>query len=66
MPSTVLPGKFNDDIECELVVYKQEPHIFHLTDHGIRCGAGIEIPDNTMTRILDAYHQCRMQLGPAK
>eukprot|EP00959_Pyramimonas_sp_CCMP1952_P457462 9474973-Pyramimonas_sp.AAC.1 len=26
----------------------------------------MEIPDQTMTSILDAYHQCRMQFGPAK
>eukprot|EP00959_Pyramimonas_sp_CCMP1952_P006445 134838-Pyramimonas_sp.AAC.1 len=26
----------------------------------------MEIPDKTMTSILDAYHQCRTQFGPAK
>eukprot|EP00959_Pyramimonas_sp_CCMP1952_P338865 7096510-Pyramimonas_sp.AAC.1 len=26
----------------------------------------MEIPDKTMTSILDAYHQCWMRFGPAK
>eukprot|EP00959_Pyramimonas_sp_CCMP1952_P465892 9489079-Pyramimonas_sp.AAC.1 len=26
----------------------------------------MEIQDKTMTSILDAYHQCRMQFGPAE
>eukprot|EP00959_Pyramimonas_sp_CCMP1952_P372088 7791364-Pyramimonas_sp.AAC.1 len=26
----------------------------------------MEIPDKTITSILDAYHQCLMQFGPAK
>eukprot|EP00959_Pyramimonas_sp_CCMP1952_P298779 6249442-Pyramimonas_sp.AAC.1 len=26
----------------------------------------MEIPDKSMTTILDAYHQCWMQFGPAK
>eukprot|EP00959_Pyramimonas_sp_CCMP1952_P150166 3142340-Pyramimonas_sp.AAC.1 len=46
--------------------YIQEHYIFHLIDRGIRYATGIEIPDETMTSILDAYHQCWMQVGPAK
>eukprot|EP00959_Pyramimonas_sp_CCMP1952_P200833 4200568-Pyramimonas_sp.AAC.1 len=46
--------------------YRQEQHIFCLIDRCIRCCAGLDIPDNTMTSILDACHQCWMQTGPAK
>eukprot|EP00959_Pyramimonas_sp_CCMP1952_P078485 1640403-Pyramimonas_sp.AAC.1 len=46
--------------------YNQEHHIFHITDRCIRFAIGIEIPDESMASILDAYHQCWMQLGPAQ
>eukprot|EP00959_Pyramimonas_sp_CCMP1952_P010401 217790-Pyramimonas_sp.AAC.1 len=66
MPSTALPGKFNEEIECDLMYHKQEHHIFHSIDHRIRYATGMEIPDKTMTSIQGAYHQCWMQFGPAK
>eukprot|EP00959_Pyramimonas_sp_CCMP1952_P419493 8786730-Pyramimonas_sp.AAC.1 len=60
MPSTALPGKFNDEVECDLMFYNQEHKIFQIIDRCIRYAAGMEIPDKTMTTILDAYHQCWM------
>eukprot|EP00959_Pyramimonas_sp_CCMP1952_P377107 7898854-Pyramimonas_sp.AAC.1 len=66
MLSTASPGKFNDAVDCDLVFYKQQHHIFHIIDRCIRYATGMEIPDKTMTTILDAYHQCWMQSGPAK
>eukprot|EP00959_Pyramimonas_sp_CCMP1952_P365426 7653266-Pyramimonas_sp.AAC.1 len=48
------------------MVYTQEHHVFRIIDRCLRCGAGIETPDKTMTSILDAHHQCWMQVGPAK
>eukprot|EP00959_Pyramimonas_sp_CCMP1952_P128996 2697575-Pyramimonas_sp.AAC.2 len=29
MPSTALPGKFNEEFECDLMFYKQEHSICH-------------------------------------
>eukprot|EP00959_Pyramimonas_sp_CCMP1952_P080833 1688670-Pyramimonas_sp.AAC.1 len=46
--------------------YIQERSIFHTIDRCIRYATGIQIPDKTMTSILDAYHQCWVQFGPAK
>eukprot|EP00959_Pyramimonas_sp_CCMP1952_P342037 7165239-Pyramimonas_sp.AAC.1 len=68
MPSTALPGKFNEGVECNLMFYKQEHHIFNSIDRCVRYATGIEIPDKIMTRILDAYHQCWRwrQFGPAR
>eukprot|EP00959_Pyramimonas_sp_CCMP1952_P323669 6774121-Pyramimonas_sp.AAC.1 len=66
MPSTALPGKLNEEVECDLTFCKQEHKIFHSIDRCIRCATGTEIPDKTMTSILDAHHQCWMQFGPAK
>eukprot|EP00959_Pyramimonas_sp_CCMP1952_P055706 1164145-Pyramimonas_sp.AAC.1 len=66
MPSTALPGKFNEEVECDLVFYKQEHNTFHIIGRCIRYATGIEIPGKTMTSILDAYHQCWMQFGPAR
>eukprot|EP00959_Pyramimonas_sp_CCMP1952_P012139 256199-Pyramimonas_sp.AAC.1 len=66
MPSTALPGKFNEGAECNLMFYKQEHPIFHSFDRCIRYTTGMEMPEKTMTSILDAYHPCWMQLGPAK
>ena len=66
MPSTALPGKFNDEVECDLFFYKQENSVFHIVDRCIRFGAGMEISDKSMTQVLNAYHQCWMQFGPAK
>eukprot|EP00959_Pyramimonas_sp_CCMP1952_P451660 9456680-Pyramimonas_sp.AAC.1 len=60
MPSTALPCNFNEEVECDLMLYKQEHHIFHIIDRCIRYATGIEVPDKTMTTILDAYHQCWM------
>eukprot|EP00959_Pyramimonas_sp_CCMP1952_P069710 1455333-Pyramimonas_sp.AAC.1 len=66
MPSTACPGEFNEEVECDLMFYKREHHIFHIMDRCIRYATGIEIPDKTMTSIQDAYHQYWMQFGPAK
>eukprot|EP00959_Pyramimonas_sp_CCMP1952_P348832 7308548-Pyramimonas_sp.AAC.1 len=66
MPSTALPGEFNEEVECDLMFYRQEDTMFHMIDRCIRYATGIEIPDKTATTILDAYHQCWMQFGPAK
>ena len=38
----------------------------HTVDICIRFGAGLEIKDKSMTEVLNAYHQCWMQFGPAK
>eukprot|EP00959_Pyramimonas_sp_CCMP1952_P332932 6971763-Pyramimonas_sp.AAC.1 len=64
MPS--IPGKFNDEVDCDLMFYKQEHTIFHIIDRCPRSATGMELPDTSMTTILDAYHQCWMQFGPAK
>eukprot|EP00959_Pyramimonas_sp_CCMP1952_P068637 1432622-Pyramimonas_sp.AAC.1 len=32
MPSTTLPGKFNAEVECDLMFYRQEHKIFHVID----------------------------------
>eukprot|EP00959_Pyramimonas_sp_CCMP1952_P114632 2396693-Pyramimonas_sp.AAC.1 len=61
MPSTALPGKFNEEGGCDLVFYKQEHNTIC-----VRYATGIWIPDKTMTCILDAYNQSWMQFGPAK
>eukprot|EP00959_Pyramimonas_sp_CCMP1952_P089730 1877568-Pyramimonas_sp.AAC.1 len=66
MPSTALPGKFSGEVECDLMLYKQEHRIFHIFDRCIRYADGVEIPDKTITNILDAYHKWWMQFGPAK
>eukprot|EP00959_Pyramimonas_sp_CCMP1952_P371297 7775457-Pyramimonas_sp.AAC.1 len=66
MPSTALPGKCIEEVDCDLMVYKQEHNIFHIIDRCIRYATRIEIPGNTMTSILYAYHQCWMQSGRAK
>eukprot|EP00959_Pyramimonas_sp_CCMP1952_P099137 2072708-Pyramimonas_sp.AAC.1 len=66
MPSIALPGKFNDEVDCDLMSYKQEHNRFHSIDRCIRYATGMEMPDKTVTTILDAFHQCWMQFGPAK
>eukprot|EP00959_Pyramimonas_sp_CCMP1952_P030194 633045-Pyramimonas_sp.AAC.1 len=66
MPSTALFGKLNEDVECDLMFYKQEHNIFHIIDLCARYAAGKEIPDKTKTSIRDAYHQRWMQIGLAK
>eukprot|EP00959_Pyramimonas_sp_CCMP1952_P170575 3564660-Pyramimonas_sp.AAC.1 len=66
MPSTELPGIFNEEVEGDLMFFKQERKIFHIIGRCLRYGIGMEIPDKTMTTILDAYHQCWMQFGPAQ
>eukprot|EP00959_Pyramimonas_sp_CCMP1952_P176546 3689723-Pyramimonas_sp.AAC.1 len=58
IPSTALPGKSNEEVECDLMLYKQERNIFHTIDRCIRYATGMEMPDKTMTSVLDAYHQC--------
>ena len=66
MPSVSLPGRFNEEVECDLFFYKQEHIVFHIIDRCIRWAAGTEIPDKTMHTVLDAYHTTWMQHGPAK
>eukprot|EP00959_Pyramimonas_sp_CCMP1952_P418321 8763520-Pyramimonas_sp.AAC.1 len=66
MPSTALPGKFNEEVACDLMFYKQEHNTINIMDRCIRYATGSEIPAKTMTSILDAYHQCWMQFGPVK
>eukprot|EP00959_Pyramimonas_sp_CCMP1952_P039197 820523-Pyramimonas_sp.AAC.1 len=60
IPSDALPGKFQEEVECDMMFYKQENQIFHIIDRCIRYATGIGKPDKTMTSILDAYHQCWM------
>eukprot|EP00959_Pyramimonas_sp_CCMP1952_P046412 969350-Pyramimonas_sp.AAC.1 len=66
LSATALPGKFNLEVECDMMFYKQEHKIFHMIDRCVRYAIGVEIPDKAMTSILDAYHQCWMQFGLAK
>eukprot|EP00959_Pyramimonas_sp_CCMP1952_P228522 4777593-Pyramimonas_sp.AAC.1 len=66
MPSTALPGKFIEEAECDLMFHKQDIRIFRIIGRCIRFATGMDIPDKTMTSILDARHQCWMQFGPAK
>eukprot|EP00959_Pyramimonas_sp_CCMP1952_P162815 3403632-Pyramimonas_sp.AAC.1 len=66
MPATALPGKCNEEVECDLMFYKQEHNLFHIIHRCMRYATGIEIPGKTMTTILDADHQCWMHFGPAK
>eukprot|EP00959_Pyramimonas_sp_CCMP1952_P266542 5572328-Pyramimonas_sp.AAC.1 len=61
VPSTALPGAFNEKVECNLMFFEQERNILHIIDRCIRYATGTEIPDKTMTSILDAYHLCWMQ-----
>eukprot|EP00959_Pyramimonas_sp_CCMP1952_P173541 3626380-Pyramimonas_sp.AAC.1 len=61
MPSTALPGKCNDEAECDLMFRKQDHRACRIIGRASRCGAGIEMPDKTMTSILDAHRQCWMQ-----
>eukprot|EP00959_Pyramimonas_sp_CCMP1952_P166477 3479837-Pyramimonas_sp.AAC.1 len=49
MPSTALLGKFNEEVECDLMFYKKEHRIFHSIDRCIRYATGIEIPGKTMS-----------------
>ena len=39
--------------------------VFHIIDRCIRFAAGQEMPDKTMTSLMEAYHQVWMQHGPA-
>eukprot|EP00959_Pyramimonas_sp_CCMP1952_P147149 3079875-Pyramimonas_sp.AAC.1 len=66
MPSTTLPGKFNEEVECHLMFYKQEHTICQIIDRCSRDATGIAIPYKTVASILDPYHQCWMQFGLAK
>eukprot|EP00959_Pyramimonas_sp_CCMP1952_P385318 8075575-Pyramimonas_sp.AAC.1 len=66
IPSTALPGKFHEEVECDLMFYNQEHMIFHIIGHWIRYATGMEIPGKTMTNILHEYHGCWRQFGPAK
>eukprot|EP00959_Pyramimonas_sp_CCMP1952_P425294 8908590-Pyramimonas_sp.AAC.1 len=66
MPSTVLPGKFNEEVGFDYTFCKQEHHIFQIIDRCIRHATAMEIPDKTMASILGACRQCWMMFGPAK
>eukprot|EP00959_Pyramimonas_sp_CCMP1952_P439651 9203974-Pyramimonas_sp.AAC.1 len=57
MPSTALAGRFNEEVECDLIFYKQGHQRSHIIDRCIRYATGMEIPGKTMTSILVAYHQ---------
>eukprot|EP00959_Pyramimonas_sp_CCMP1952_P215841 4514670-Pyramimonas_sp.AAC.1 len=48
-PCTALPGKFSEEVECDLMFYKQEHRILHSIDRCIRYATGMEIPGKTMT-----------------
>eukprot|EP00959_Pyramimonas_sp_CCMP1952_P049513 1034314-Pyramimonas_sp.AAC.1 len=61
MPSTALPGTFNEEVECDLMFYNQEHNLYHIIDRCMRYATGIEISDKSMTSTLDAYGQCWMQ-----
>eukprot|EP00959_Pyramimonas_sp_CCMP1952_P239264 5000111-Pyramimonas_sp.AAC.1 len=56
MTSTALPGKFNGEVDCDLMFFKQEQHLFHTIGRCSRYATGMELPDKTMTSILDAHH----------
>eukprot|EP00959_Pyramimonas_sp_CCMP1952_P099049 2070459-Pyramimonas_sp.AAC.1 len=66
MSSTALPGKFNEEVECDRMLHQQEHNILHIIDRCIQYGTGMKMPDKPITSILDAYHQCWMQFGLAK
>eukprot|EP00959_Pyramimonas_sp_CCMP1952_P326451 6833571-Pyramimonas_sp.AAC.1 len=65
MPSTTLLGELDGEVKCDLIFYNQGHNLFHIIDRCIRFGAGLEIPDKSMTSTSDAYDQCWMQFGPA-
>eukprot|EP00959_Pyramimonas_sp_CCMP1952_P200101 4184981-Pyramimonas_sp.AAC.1 len=60
MPSTALPVNFNDEVECDLMFYKQERKICHIIDRCIRYATGMELSDQTnyypgcISSVLDA------------
>eukprot|EP00959_Pyramimonas_sp_CCMP1952_P240930 5035455-Pyramimonas_sp.AAC.1 len=66
VPSTALPGKFNVEVGCDLMFYKQEHKLFHIIDRCIRYATGMELLYKTLTSTLDAYYQSWMQFEPAK
>eukprot|EP00959_Pyramimonas_sp_CCMP1952_P098973 2069030-Pyramimonas_sp.AAC.1 len=51
MPSIARPGKLQDEVECDLMFYKQEQQVFRIIDRCLRCGSGIEMPYKTVTNI---------------
>ena len=66
LPSTSLPSKFNEEVECDLMFYKNEHIVFHIIDRCIRFAACTEIPDKKMHTVLKAYITCWHQHEPAK
>eukprot|EP00959_Pyramimonas_sp_CCMP1952_P240777 5032319-Pyramimonas_sp.AAC.1 len=66
MPSTALPRKSNDEVDCDLMFYKREHILFHAIYRCARYGAGMLIPCKTMVSFLDAFHQCWLQSGLAE
>eukprot|EP00959_Pyramimonas_sp_CCMP1952_P439011 9190771-Pyramimonas_sp.AAC.1 len=66
MPSTALPGKVNEEVECGLMFYTHKHKMRQIIDCCMRYATGMEVSVKTMTSILDAYQQCWIQFGPAK
>ena len=54
MPSISLPGKFNEEVECDLFFYKKHI-VFGIIGRCIRYANGLEIPNKTKDTLLEAY-----------
>ena len=61
LPSLSLPGKFLDEAECDLFIYKQHI-VFHIIDRCIRWAAGREIPNKERATLIDA---CLLYTSPS-
>eukprot|EP00959_Pyramimonas_sp_CCMP1952_P379160 7942079-Pyramimonas_sp.AAC.1 len=65
MPSAAPPGKFNEEVECDLMFHNQEHHIFHIIDRCMRYAPGMETRqdyDNYheyISSVLDAVWTCK-------
>ena len=55
LPSVSLPGRFNEEVECDLFFYKKRI-VFHIIDRCIRYSNGVEIPNKTKETVLEAYY----------
>ena len=64
MPSISLPGKFNEEVECDLFFYKKHI-VFGIIDRCIRYANGLEIPNKTKDTLLEAYMDARATNKPA-
>ena len=63
--SVSLPGKFNDEVERDLMFYKKHI-IFHICGRFIRWSADRAMPDRAMRDILESYHYCLVIYDTAK